>query len=99
MLTPRTREYIALMFPAAQVEAADLLLHECGSNLPFLADADALALERYRFAALRLSGGRLDKLKSAIELAKTDWRDLLMAADFGNDAEAHLKWTPMPPPR
>ncbi len=31
-------------------------------------------------------------LCEAIELAQTDWRDLLMAAGFGNDPQEHNKW-------
>jgi hypothetical protein len=95
-LTQRTRDCVAVMFPTAREKVAELLMRECGNNLPFLEDADALALERPRFAALRVSEGRFDKLKSAIELAKIDWRDLLMAAGFGEDAEAHLRWKPTP---
>ncbi len=40
--------------------------------------------------------GQLDKLEEAIKLAQIDWRDLLMAAGFGHDVEAHLKWLPTP---
>jgi len=32
-------------------------------------------------------------LEAAIELANTDWRDLLMAAGFGEDLNAHQKWS------
>jgi len=38
-----------------------------------------------------LSEGDLSKLRSAVDLANVDWRDLLMAADFG-DPSAHLLW-------
>jgi hypothetical protein len=47
-----------------------------------------------RFAALKLSEGRLDRLEEAIKLAQTDWRDLLVAAGFAHDVEAHLNWLP-----
>jgi len=33
-------------------------------------------------------------LLEAIELAKADWRDLLMAAGFGEDVRAHEFWIP-----
>jgi hypothetical protein len=56
--------------------------------------ADSIGLERCRFAALKLSCGQLEKLRGAIELAAKDWRDLLMAAGFGRDLEAHLRWLP-----
>jgi len=49
-------------------------------------------MERIRFAALKLSNGNVLKLLKAIDMARRDWRDLLMAADFGNDLNAHEKW-------
>jgi hypothetical protein len=51
-------------------------------------------LERFRFSALKLSGGKLDKLRQAVELAQQDWRDLLMAAGFGDDVTEHERWLP-----
>jgi len=36
--------------------------------------------------------GRLDEFESAIALLDTDWRDLLMAAGFGEDIKAHEEW-------
>jgi hypothetical protein len=56
--------------------------------------ASEAASERLQFAALKLSEGNLDKLDRAVALAKIDWRDLLMAAGFGEDIKAHLAWLP-----
>jgi hypothetical protein len=36
----------------------------------------------------------MDKLIKVIELAQVDRRDLLMAAGFGEDTEAHKHWNP-----
>ena len=77
--------------------ASELLVNECGNNLPFMENVDAVGLERLRYAALKLSGGRLDALRDAIELAKIDWRDLLMAAGFGYDIHTHKRWVPERP--
>lgn len=49
-------------------------------------------MERIRFAALKLSRGNPHKLLRAIEEARMDWRDLLMAAGFGTDENAHEIW-------
>ena len=49
------------------------------------------AMERIRFGCVKLSDGRIHRLINAIDLAKADWRDLLMAADFGEDVNAHNK--------
>jgi hypothetical protein len=54
-------------------------------------------LERICFAVLKLSQGQLPQLQRAIGLAKQDWRDALVAADFANDVKAHLSWWPGPP--
>ena len=93
-LSDQTRRRLNLVFPAAADRAAAerILIHECGSNLPFLEKLGPAELERFRFAAMKLSGGRIEGLRRAVELAKVDWRDLLMAAGFGEDVEAHEGW-------
>jgi hypothetical protein len=48
--------------------------------------------ERILFAILKLSGGNMAKLEKAISLAKVDWRDLLVASGFADDAQAHYLW-------
>jgi hypothetical protein len=94
-ISPETEKRIGLLFsPDEHEPVRAILLEECGSNLPFSRDVDEAAVERFRFAALKLSEGRLDKLDHAIALAKSDWRDLLMAADFGRDVNAHWAWLP-----
>lgn len=92
-LNPETRRRLDLLFQHAdQAEAADLLIRECGNNLPFLEKLDECQLERFRFAALKISGGDLNKLYQAVDLAQRDWRDLLVAAGFGHDVNAHSDW-------
>ena len=92
-LSESTWEKVRALFPPAQHQAvADILLSECGNNLPYLENVDKEGLERYRFAALKLSNGSLTRLREAIELAKSDWRDLLVAAGFATSADAHKRW-------
>ncbi|HZN02038.1 MAG TPA: hypothetical protein VFD06_00475 [Candidatus Polarisedimenticolia bacterium] len=94
-LSAATRERLERLFHGEDARvAAELLVNECGGNLPFAANVDPVGCERTRFAALKLSKGRLDLLRQAIELAKVDWRDLLMAAGFGHDVNAHKGWVP-----
>jgi hypothetical protein len=38
-----------------------------------------------------------ERLRQEIEGAHIDWRDTLMAAGFGEDIHAHLKWNPIRP--
>jgi hypothetical protein len=80
-LTETTWTSIRQLFPPELHSAvAEILEQECGNNLPLLENADAPALDRYRLAALTLSQGSLAGLRQAVDLAKTDWRDLLVAA-------------------
>ena len=95
-LSPKTVKHLDSLFQSASRDvAADLLINQCGNNLPLLKDKDEFQLERVRFAALKVSGGDLEKLRSAVKLAQRDWRDLLMAAGFG-DVNAHKSWEPSP---
>ncbi len=83
-----------LFTPPMRETVRELLVSECGMNLPCInqgADWNTL-LSRIRLAALKISDGQSDKLLEAVQLAQTDWRDLLMAADFGRDVHAHEVW-------
>ena len=94
-LSPETRRRLDLLFaPDDRPAVEELLVNECGNNLPLLDKLDMFELERFRFAALKLSEGKLDQLRRAIQVAKEDWRDLLVAAGFGHDVTAHQRWMP-----
>jgi hypothetical protein len=94
-LSTETEKRISLLFPPNERQLVrTVLFEECGNNLPLLENLDERKLERFQFAALKLSEGKLDKLNDAIALAKADWRDLLMAAGFGEDIDAHKSWLP-----
>lgn len=64
-----------------RAEAMDLLVSECGRNLPFKADATPQSLEQVRLAILKLAGGNLDKLRRQLQRAKIDWRDVIAEAE------------------
>lgn len=94
-LSNRTLNYVASMFEGEHRErAAQLLLERCGNNLAGLEKLDTIRLERFRFAALKVCDGELEKLERAVQLAQTDWRDLLVAAGFAEDLNAHEAWAP-----
>jgi hypothetical protein len=84
---------------AKHIFRADLLitvLHiletECGTNLPLCDDSTPEGMERLRFAALKVSNGDMSLFREAIDLAKLDWRDLLVWAQFADDLDAHNQW-------
>jgi hypothetical protein len=81
--------------PDARLAAAVLLETECADNLPLTGGPPSESfLERVRFAALKVSAGDLEMLNYAIAQAKTDWRDLLVAAGFADNILDHERWKP-----
>ena len=92
-LTPYTHKVIARLFDPSNVAAVEqLLMDECGSNLPLYKPSTPEGLERVRFAVLKLSNSNMDRLLETIALAKRDWRDVLVWAGFGNNLNAHKEW-------
>ena len=92
-LSPRTQQLVERFFePAERAELSRRLVEECGNNLPFCDKSDAYQLERIRFATLRIGLGDLNETMNAIDLAKHDWRDVLVWSGFANDLTAHDKW-------
>lgn len=94
-LSEATIERINALFPVElRKEVEERLKEECADNIAFYEDSNPCRMERIRFSVLKLSKGNMEKLAKAIELAQTDWRDLFMAAGFGEDTEAHKHWNP-----
>jgi hypothetical protein len=92
-LSERTLKLVQRIFKEEfQSRIVDILENECADNLPFLENETSENLERFRFAVLKLGKTNISKLEDAIELAKEDWRDLLVAAKFANSVEAHRFW-------
>ena len=77
-----------------QAVITDLLAEQCGHNLPLV--RDAAHIERIRLAVLKLASGKPDAILDHIAVAQRDWRDVLVAAGFGNDLTAHLRWAADP---
>ena len=92
-ITLKTEQLINKYFAADEKDlVVYLLISECGNNLPFCEDSSPKELERIRFATIKLSNGDLNGFGSAIDLAKTDWKDLLVYAEFADDQNAHNTW-------
>jgi len=93
-LSARTEKLLELIFPDYSMRnfVRDILVNECGDNIPFCEDHTPEDMDRIRFSVLKLSAGDLNKLGQAVDLAKLDWRDLFMAAGFGYDTNAHNDW-------
>jgi hypothetical protein len=94
-LSPETLRRVDILFHPEDRERAKALLYEqCGYDV--LWGRNPLEVERVRFAALKVSDGKLSALEGAVKLGQQDFRDLLVAAGFANDLEAHRKWEPKP---
>lgn len=97
--SPETKRRIQILFPPDEREGVEALLFaECGDNLPNVESNYIQPAERIRFAILKLSDGRLDKLREWINDAAKDWRDTLMSAGFGWNVVDHLEWFPIQAP-
>jgi hypothetical protein len=92
-ITERTKKTIAALFSEKEQGLVEAELEsKCSTNVPGCSNWANSQLERIWFAVLKLSDGDIKKLRSSIQLANTDFRDLFAAADFGHDLEAHNKW-------
>lgn len=89
-LSKLTEIVLERLFPGAEQEAVrSLLLEECTGKLPAV---ESDGYERIHLAILKVSAGDTKKFADAVELARIDWRDVLMWAEFANDLDAHRKW-------
>jgi hypothetical protein len=95
-LSLETQRRVEMMYYPEQVEEVTrLLVEECGYNIPGTrAKDDEHSMERLRFAALKVSSGHIGRLKEAVDLAKVDYRDVLLWAGFANDVAKHKAWLP-----
>ncbi len=94
-VSEETNKRVRALFPAEQQEIViDILLRECGDNLPLVDPSYGQLAERIRFSVIKLSRGELAELNKWVDLAKIDWRDVLVAAGFGGGIEGHLEWWP-----
>ncbi|MCW8876033.1 MAG: hypothetical protein OQK51_03155 [Kangiellaceae bacterium] len=63
-----------------------------GKTIPFCGNSSPSQLDRIRFAIIKLSDGCPNQLDKAIQLAHSDWRDLLISAEFGANPHEHDGW-------
>ena len=92
-LSKRSEKLLNDFFPeSSRGEAKELIETMCGNNLPFCENYGSEEMDRIRFSAIKVSEGQMDKLCDAIDLAQTDWRDLLTSAGFAHDPEEHNNW-------
>ncbi len=92
-LSERTRSLISKMFSKSDgIVISDMLYRAVSANISFCANSSPEDMERIRFAILKMTKHSPLNLAVGIYLAQSDWRDLLMAAGFGDDATQHMIW-------
>jgi len=80
----------SLFTPTERKTIANMMIEEC--NAEKIYNSSEAEVERIQLAVLKLSNGDADKFLAAVKLAQIDWRDVLVAAGFGEDLEAHSNW-------
>ena len=90
-ITSRVDAVIRKLFPPKdQATVRQILLEECSDKLPLVKNPNEI--ERIQLGILKLSLGDVSTFLEAAHMARRDWRDVLVAAGFGNDLEAHSHW-------
>lgn len=68
------------------------LQEEISDNIPAWNHYTPEGLERIRFSVIRLICEQPESEETVFATARTDWRDLLMSAGFGQSPLEHEKW-------
>ena len=92
-LSHKTEKLIAHYFPSERKWAKDQLQSYCDYMAEYISDKTSLAsYERFCYAILKLGKTSKPKFLRVIDLGKCDYRDLLVAAGFGNSTTIHHDW-------
>lgn len=68
-LTDITQKLVDIIYSKSQKTIViNILINECGNNLPLCKDWTSKQLERIRFAVIKLSEGTLDKFQYQLNL-------------------------------
>jgi hypothetical protein len=92
VLTKDTHTIINKLFTPVEVSRIEPMLLALFGARTFEVYSTPESMERIWFAVIKLCSSRLNTWDTWFELAKTDWRDLLMSAGFGEDTTAHIRW-------
>ncbi len=93
LVSTKARKIAVKYFPSDSDWVIVQMQNYCEYLSEFFSDeATPDSYERFCFAVLKLGKTSKEKLKQAIELGKTDYRDLLVSAKFANSLTVHDKW-------
>ncbi len=92
-LTFRIEAIATHYFQGESAWAKEQLQSYCEYMSKYISDKTTLeSYERFCLAILKLGKTSKDKFTQAVELGKYDYRDLLVAAGFGNSTTIHNDW-------
>ncbi len=92
-LTKKVNKLLELLFEEPLLsKLARRLEIEAAENIPFHNNSKSADMDRIRFSILKVIATNVDSEENAFDLAKTDWRDLFVAAGFADDANEHKNW-------
>ena len=92
-LSKRSQRVAAVLFTEARLsQITNRLITEASENIPFHEQSSSSDMVRIRFSIMKLASVPGADDDAIFDLAKTDWRDLFMAAGFAYSADEHHKW-------
>lgn len=92
-LSQKTVKLLEVLYPSEgeRESIARALETRCSENIPFCDRSTPEQMERIRFAVLKLTLEK-GRFEHWVKEAAFDWRDLFIAAGFGEDITAHESW-------
>ena len=92
LLVHTTNLIEALFNDPLMQRVVDALVNEVSDGIPFCSNETPEGMDGTRFAVTKLIAEDVKNFEYAAQEAKTDRRDLLMAAGFGYSVEEHNRW-------
>ena len=93
LVSDKSRAIVEKHFPTESAVVIYLLQDYCEYLSEFFSEESTPeTYERFCLAILKIAKTSNEKLDKAIELGKTDYRDLLVSAGFGNSITIHNDW-------
>ncbi|MFV2057949.1 MAG: hypothetical protein ACC707_15905 [Thiohalomonadales bacterium] len=93
LVSEKSKAIAEKYFPDKSDTVVAQLQDYCEYLLEFFSeDSQPETYERFCLAILKIAKSSNEKLNEAVELGKTDYRDLLVSAGFGNSITIHNDW-------
>lgn len=93
LVSDKSREIAKKYFPKESSSVILKLQNYCEYLSEYFSEeSNPETYERFCLAILKIAKTSQERLNKAINLGKSDYRDLLVSAGFGNSLTAHVKW-------